>query len=101
MKQYLLRCVAEISIMCFTLGCLYYFTIRRAEPHLPMIDLEKLRHIQQTMSQNAPFSSAVEGSKDIQYAKEVLILFLLRKGSCTLIEGRTYRCLADCENPLQ
>lgn len=76
MKQYLLRCVVAISIMCFTLGSLYYFTIQIAEPYLPMIALEKSRQIQPNVSQNAPSSSSVEGSKDIQYAKEVLIFLL-------------------------
>lgn len=101
MKQYLLHCVVEIIIIYFIWGCLYYFTMQRAEPHLPIIALEKSRQIQQKLSQNAPFSSAIKGPKDIQYTKEVLILFLLWKVPCTLTEGRTYRCLPDCENFLQ
>ena len=38
--------VAKISVMCFSLGYLYYFTFQIAEPHLQMIALEKSKQIQ-------------------------------------------------------
>lgn len=45
-KIYLPHYVAEISVMCFSLGYLHYFTFQIAEPHLQMIALEKSKQIQ-------------------------------------------------------
>lgn len=42
-RQYLLCCTVEISVLWFPLGYLYYCTFQIAEPHLQMIAFEKIQ----------------------------------------------------------
>lgn len=76
MKQYLLHCIVEISIMCFTLGCLYYFTVQIAEPHLPMIALEKSKHIQWNVPKMLLLHELLKDPKILNMQKKFLYYFL-------------------------